>query len=290
MRKLFRSTFRITQEFGVNADYYKKFGLKYHEGIDLVPTGTVWDVLALEDGVVVKDQDDPIQGKAYGNYLTIWHNKINKATQYCHLKENYVKLGDIVKVGDKIGLMGRTGNVTGAHVHLNLFQTDDNGIRLNKDNGTLGGIDPLPFLNEDVSDKPPLLDPTIIQQSDNWIALLSRYNFSNNKDIVFGDLDKWQKYEDVIREKDKEIEIKNNELTDISNRAKKMEDAMNSALSEIKTLQGNYKASQDSLESITLQVEQLKRENEDLKKAQPVYGLKPKDYLVLFLKSIGLLT
>src|SRR3990167_2594437 len=149
MRQLFRSKFKITQEYGVNYDYYKKFGLKGHEGIDLIPTGTVWDVLCLEDGVVVKDEDNPRSGN-YGNYITVWCNKINKATQYCHLKENYVDYGQLVKRGDKLGLMGATGNVTGAHLHLNLFITDANGIRQNKNNGYLGGIDPFTFLNEDV--------------------------------------------------------------------------------------------------------------------------------------------
>ncbi len=149
MRQLFRSKFKITQEFGVNAEYYKQFGLKAHEGLDIIPTGLVWDVMTVEDGVVVKDEDNSLSG-IYGVFCTLWHSRINKATQYCHLKENYVENGQIVKRGDKIGLMGKTGNTSGVHLHLNLFETDTNGIRLNKNNGYLGGIDPLPFLNEDV--------------------------------------------------------------------------------------------------------------------------------------------
>lgn len=150
MRQLFPSKFRVTQEFGVNADYYKKFGLKGHEGLDLVPTGSVWDVFALDDGVVVKDDDIAGEPKAdvYGIFATIWHPALRKATQYCHLKVNFVSNGQQVKRGDKIGVMGSSGNTQGIHVHLNLFNTDVNGVRLNKDNGFLGGIDPLPFLNE----------------------------------------------------------------------------------------------------------------------------------------------
>ena len=148
MRSLFRSKHRVTQAFNVNPDYYKKFGLKAHEGLDLVPTGSVWDVLCLADGVVVKDEDNALSG-AYGRNVTVWHNKLRKATQYCHFKENYVTLGQIVSAGEKLGLMGSTGNTTGAHVHLNLFETDENGIRLNRDNGYLGGTDPLPFIEQE---------------------------------------------------------------------------------------------------------------------------------------------
>ena len=148
MKQLFRSQYKITQAFGVNYDYYKQFELKGHEGIDLIPTGTVWDVLCLADGVVVTDVDNPLSG-AYGVYVTVWHPKLRKATQYCHFKENYVKNGDTVTAGTKLGLMGKTGNTKGAHVHLNLFEVDDNGVRLNRNNGFQGGIDPLPFLEED---------------------------------------------------------------------------------------------------------------------------------------------
>lgn len=149
MRSLFRSKHRITQEYGVNKDYYSKFGLQGHEGLDLVPTGTDWTVKALADGVVVKDEDNPRSG-AYGVYVTLWHPSLKKATQYCHLASNSVSLGQNVKEGETIGVMGSTGNSTGAHVHLNLFQTDDSGVRLNRDNGFLGGINPLPFIEEGV--------------------------------------------------------------------------------------------------------------------------------------------
>lgn len=149
MRQIFRSKFRVSQEFGVNAEYYKKFGLTAHEGIDLVPMGIVRDVLALADGVVVKDENNPMSG-VYGNFVTLWHPSLNKATQYCHFKENYVENGQQVKLGDKLGLMGSSGNTSGAHLHLNLFETDSSGIRLNKNNGFLGGINPLSFINEDI--------------------------------------------------------------------------------------------------------------------------------------------
>lgn len=174
MRKVFNSQYKITQEFGVNKDYYKQFGLLGHEGIDIIPTGSIWDVYALEDGVVVLDDDTigSVSSDPYGKIVTLWHPNIRKATMYCHLSENYVSYGQTVKRGDKIGKMGSTGNSTGAHLHLNLFETDDQGIRLNRKNGFLGGINPKPFLEENIQDSVQPAQAEIDQlrkeRDDNW--------------------------------------------------------------------------------------------------------------------------
>lgn len=151
MRKLFDSQFRVTQAFGVNAAYYKQFNLRAHEGVDIIPTGNSRLIFSLEDGIVVKDDD--IAGNprtdAYGINITIWSPKIKKAFQYCHLVVNYFALGDEVKKGDPVGVMGGTGNVQGDHLHLNMFEVDEEGYRKNRDNGYNGGVDPLPFLQQD---------------------------------------------------------------------------------------------------------------------------------------------
>lgn len=153
MKSPFKSKYRLTQVFANKLivdkkDYYAQFGLAGHEGIDLVPTGSQLDVLSLADGVVVKDEDNAKSG-AYGINVTVWSPTLNIAFQYCHLSSNTVKLGDLVKEGQSLGLMGNTGNTNGAHLHLNKFNTDSNGVRQNRDNGYLGGVDPLPFLEQE---------------------------------------------------------------------------------------------------------------------------------------------
>lgn len=163
MRNPFRSKLQITQAFGARPEYYKQFGLIGHEGLDLIPTGTDWTVYALEDGKVVKDEDNAKSG-AYGINITLWHGK--KATQYCHLEYNLVNLNDEVKKGQAIGKMGATGNTQGTHLHLNLFETDENGYRLNKDNGYFGGVNPEPFLNEDNTQQ--IIDELRAERDKNW--------------------------------------------------------------------------------------------------------------------------
>jgi hypothetical protein len=202
MRQLFRSQFKVTQAFGVNASYYSQFGLKGHEGIDLIPTGTDWEIKCLEDGVVVTDEDNARSG-AYGVYVTVWHPTIKKATQYCHMEKNYVNNGQTVKKGDALGKMGSTGNTSGAHVHLNLFEVDDNGVRLNRNNGFLGGINPYPFLEEEeamVTLTQREVDELRLDRDANhnkWVAETEAHEKTRKKVLEL---------EETIRNKDKRIQ------------------------------------------------------------------------------------
>ena len=52
-----------------------------------------------------------------GNQVTILHSG-GVVTYYGHLMSIFVKSGDQVNVGDRIGLMGSTGKSTGCHLHF----------------------------------------------------------------------------------------------------------------------------------------------------------------------------
>lgn len=141
-----KGSFRISQGFGENPDYYKQFGLAGHEGVDWAcPNGT--PVYASEAGKVVRRSDN-FKDSAYGIYVVIWHDKLNLGTWYCHLEKVLVSIGDYVERGQLIATSDNTGNTTGAHLHFNVSQTDSNGVRINKDNGYQGFVDPMPYLEE----------------------------------------------------------------------------------------------------------------------------------------------
>ena len=132
---------RETQPFGVN-NYgvdYRQWGLSGHNGNDIVPLKGSWDVLSVDDGVVVRDEDIPKDG--YGNYVTVWNQAKNIAYQYAHLEINNVQIGQTIKKGQKLGTMGNTGFSTGPHLHLAKYDTDANGMRLNTGNGFVGAVD-----------------------------------------------------------------------------------------------------------------------------------------------------
>jgi murein DD-endopeptidase MepM/ murein hydrolase activator NlpD len=100
-----------------------------HKGVDLsAPKGT--DIFAAMDGQVVVSG----QTKGYGKYVAIDHGN-GVVTLYAHCNKNFVLAGEIVRRGQKIAEVGRTGNATGPHVH---FELRMDGVPRN----------PLPFLND----------------------------------------------------------------------------------------------------------------------------------------------
>lgn len=92
-----------------------------HAGVDFVANyGS--PVLAVADGKVLVVSWNTT-GCGYG--VLIEHDKFfNLYTVYCHLSDMLVKLDDVVKRGQLIGLVGTTGSAGGVpHVHLELCTT-----------------------------------------------------------------------------------------------------------------------------------------------------------------------
>jgi hypothetical protein len=150
---IFKGGFQVTQFYGENIAYYKQVSngnlQKGHEGLDLIPANTdikYWTIYHFDNGVVIKDIDNPRDGGVYGNTVVIWNKEKKEAWWYCHNGDNVVSVGDQIVAGQRVATMGSTGNVSGPHCHLNYVQTDDKANRINTNNGQLGYIDPLPRL------------------------------------------------------------------------------------------------------------------------------------------------
>jgi len=83
-----------------------------HEGIDFIAeTGT--PILAAAAGVVVTAEFQ----QAYGNMVEIDHGS-DLLTRYAHASKIMVKVGQLVKSGEKIAEVGTTGRSTGSHLHF----------------------------------------------------------------------------------------------------------------------------------------------------------------------------
>jgi murein DD-endopeptidase MepM/ murein hydrolase activator NlpD len=88
----------------------------FHPGLDFAgKKGS--EVLAVADGVVI--WSGPRGG--YGNMVEIDHGH-GYVTRYGHNQKNLVKVGDTVKKGQEIALMGSTGHSTGPHVHFEVLR------------------------------------------------------------------------------------------------------------------------------------------------------------------------
>ena len=92
---------------------------KHHSGLDIAsPKGT--PIKATADGMVVLAENDLFYT---GGTILIAHGG-GIVSGYSHLSELSVSVGDIVKAGDVIGLVGSTGKSTGPHLHFTLSWND----------------------------------------------------------------------------------------------------------------------------------------------------------------------
>ena len=87
----------------------------YHKGID-IDGYTGDEIVAALSGTVVIAR----YSVSSGNYITIDHGNGVK-TSYLHCSKLLVSVGDTVKQGEVIGLVGSTGISTGPHLHFSLI-------------------------------------------------------------------------------------------------------------------------------------------------------------------------
>ncbi len=104
----------------------------YHTGFDYVNSeGTA--INASSNGVVLQVGFNEL----YGNYIIIDHG-LGVTSLYTNLSTTSVSVDQDVSVGENIGTMGKSGNVTGVHLH---FEIRINGI----------SVDPAIFISDNLN-------------------------------------------------------------------------------------------------------------------------------------------
>lgn len=129
-----------------------------HRGVDFVP-GYGSPVYAVTDGMIVEMGTNG----GYGNYIVLNHLVANTdgeidewTTLYAHLKNNSfvdgLKIGSVVRTGEKLAEVGSTGLSTGPHLHFELLI-----------NGEY--VDPMPLLGT--------YEVVVVEESDHddWLFL-----------------------------------------------------------------------------------------------------------------------
>jgi murein DD-endopeptidase MepM/ murein hydrolase activator NlpD len=107
---------RISGRFGSQRIYRGGEAGSYHSGIDIAP-GAGAPIVAPADGVVVLAAEQPFSLE--GHLLIIDHGAgLNSAFLHCDTLA--VKVGDVVRQGQKIATVGMTGRATGPHLHWSL--------------------------------------------------------------------------------------------------------------------------------------------------------------------------
>lgn len=168
----FIGDYPISQTFGVNYETYKWIKdykgnpIKGHNGIDwALPSGTsLLNPFPKGNDVVVSfvgwDKD------GYGNWLRVWDKTQRCVALFAHLSKVLVDQGDTLFFQQEVGKSGNTGWSTGAHLHFGFYEVDDEGNKLNRDNGFDGYLHPMSGVIEwkilnptKPGEKPPQEDP-----------------------------------------------------------------------------------------------------------------------------------
>jgi murein DD-endopeptidase MepM/ murein hydrolase activator NlpD len=130
---------RISDDFGPRSSP-GGIGSTYHEGVDFAP-GMGAPIQVVADGVVRLTQLSDAGG--YGCYAIVDHNVggVAFASLYGHMQCDSVAIeeGAHVVAGQLVGLVGSTGASTGAHLHFEIHEADDEPI------------DPLPWMDAHVT-------------------------------------------------------------------------------------------------------------------------------------------
>lgn len=112
--------------FPINQD--NLFATSTHTGIDIISRQnndiSGRNVYSVYQGTVVLSQDNY---KTQGNTIVIKHtiNGITYLSKYCHLSSRSVNTGTTVTKSTIIGTVGKTGNATNYHLHLELHRHSD---------------------------------------------------------------------------------------------------------------------------------------------------------------------
>ncbi|WLW53160.1 M23 family metallopeptidase [Streptomyces sp. YU58] len=125
------------KKYTLSASFAQSGGMwqSTHSGQDFaVSSGT--RVVAAHGGTVVKAGSNGAgDGPAYGNAVVVKHGN-GTYSQYAHLSRVDVKVGQIVRTGQRIALSGNTGNSSGPHLHFEIRTSANYG----------SAIDPVAFL------------------------------------------------------------------------------------------------------------------------------------------------
>lgn len=112
-----RQYYRISSTFGQRTHPITGQETSFHEGIDLSAAGiNRTNVYSVLPGRVTHSGNT---NNGYGNYVVIQHDGFT--TLYAHMAETpNVRSGQQVLAGERIGLVGTTGQSTGPHLHLEI--------------------------------------------------------------------------------------------------------------------------------------------------------------------------
>ena len=185
--------FQLTQEFGVNAADYARFGLKGHNGWDIrtiypdTPNGKR-SILAPQDIAFYRQGNEGNDGFGlYFEVITYTSKGMWKHTfAHCDHIDVFIKRnqGEVMAVSDN------TGNSTAPHLHWTVKRLKPDGTVKDYSNGYFGAVNPQEYIDEvraDIINSPQIpmanLPAELQKYSLNWkqIAVDKGFDVNDSK-------------------------------------------------------------------------------------------------------------
>ena len=122
----------VPGHYSIESGYGMRYdGQDFHSGISIVGKDIEGEiVVAAQDGTVLFANSEFQPGVGYGMYIMIEHGG-NISTLYAHLSKIDVAVGDKIKAGQTIGIIGDTGFTTDTSLH---FEVREDGVAVDPEN------------------------------------------------------------------------------------------------------------------------------------------------------------
>jgi murein DD-endopeptidase MepM/ murein hydrolase activator NlpD len=125
--KLARPTTHKQMIITAGGEYGNNRGNYMHHGLDLRSSHDAWgdEIISATDGDVIEAGYTEDGFGVRVRVRTIAPDGRELYIRYAHLASHSVNVGDLVRVGDVVGLPGSTGSSTGDHLHIDVWIKDD---------------------------------------------------------------------------------------------------------------------------------------------------------------------
>lgn len=178
MKAPFKSPTRITSLYGPRKAPVPGASTQ-HKGVDFVISDKI--VCAAEGGTIRSVNLDANKDSA-GRYVTIRHID-GKITKYFHLDSTPCKVGQLVKEGEQIGIMGNTGIGSGPHLHFELW-INDNHVEPTQYLGIVNKIGTVTEIPKPVPKWETILDDKLANASEWKVIINSRIAHGKATDTI----------------------------------------------------------------------------------------------------------
>lgn len=125
--RIFKDKLKITSRYGMRTLAGQR---QMHSGVDFVSLTSDKQIYSPIAGTVIQSRmvtDKSNLTWQWGNYVTV-RDKQGYQHIFAHMSKRIVSVGDVVKIGDVLGIEGTTGYSSGNHLHYEVRKSNNKAV------------------------------------------------------------------------------------------------------------------------------------------------------------------